>query len=85
MRHPTRVLLLSLACSTALSAQAAQASGPINVPPGDLAAALNTLARQSDTQLVYRADELKGRRTAGVQGAEVLHQLQPILHGQEGY
>ena len=82
MRHPSRVLLLSLACTTALAAQAGNASGPINVPPGDLAAALNTLARQSDTQLVYRADELKGRRTAGVQGAASTDQaLQQLLHG----
>ena len=82
MRHPSRVLLLSLACTTALAAQAGNASGPINVPPGDLAAALNALARQSDTQLVYRADELKGRRTAGVQGAASTDQaLQQLLHG----
>ncbi|KAF1697113.1 TonB-dependent receptor [Pseudoxanthomonas koreensis] len=82
MRHPSRVLLLTLACSAALAAQAAPASGPINVPAGDLAVALNTLARQSDTQLVYRADELKGRRTAGVQGADSADQaLQQLLHG----
>ena len=44
-KKPLRVLLLSLACSTALAAQA-QAATParINVPAGDLAGALNTLA-----------------------------------------
>ncbi len=82
MRHPSRVLLLTLACSAALAAQAAQAAGPINVPAGDLAAALNALARQSDTQLVYRADELRGRQTAGVQGAADTDQaLQQLLQG----
>ena len=85
MRHPSRVLLLTLACSAALAAQAAEAAaaaGPINLPAGDLAVALNTLARQSDTQLVYRADELKGRRTAGVQGAATPDQaLQQLLKG----
>jgi len=82
MRHPSRVLLLSLACTTALAAQASNASGPIDVPAGDLATALNTLARQSDTQLVYRADELKGHRTAGVQGAASTEQaLQQLLRG----
>ncbi|WP_024868878.1 TonB-dependent receptor [Pseudoxanthomonas suwonensis] len=82
MRHPSRVLLLTLACSAALAAQAAEAAGPINVPAGDLAAALNALARQSDTQLVYRADELRGRQTAGVQGAADTDQaLQQLLQG----
>jgi len=82
MRHTSRVLLLTLACSAALAAQAAEAAGPINVPAGDLAAALNALARQSDTQLVYRADELRGRQTAGVQGAADTDQaLQQLLQG----
>ncbi|WP_141455112.1 TonB-dependent receptor [Pseudoxanthomonas sp. z9] len=69
MRSSLRVLLLSLACSAALSAQA-QNSKPaqVNVPAGDLVAALDTLARQSGTQFVYRADQLKGLRTQGVQG-----------------
>ncbi len=70
MRHLSRVLLLTLACTAALSAQADSAiAAPINVPAGDLASALNSLAKQSDIQLIYRADELKGRRTAGVKGA----------------
>lgn len=85
MRHTSRVLLLTLACSAALAAQAAEAapaSGSINVPAGDLAVALNALARQSDTQLVYSANELKGRRTAGVQGAATPDQaLQQLLKG----
>jgi iron complex outermembrane receptor protein len=69
MRSSLRVLLLSLACSAALSAQA-QNSKPaqVNIPAGDLVAALDTLARQSGTQFVYRADQLKGLRTQGVQG-----------------
>ena len=49
MRTPrrSRLLLLSLACSAALSAQA-QASPPerVDVPAGDLATALDTYARQ---------------------------------------
>nr|WP_295375220.1 TonB-dependent receptor [Pseudoxanthomonas sp.] len=69
MRSSLRVLLLSLACSAALSAQA-QNSKPaqVNIPAGDLVAALDTLARQSGTQFVYRADQLKGLRTQGVHG-----------------
>ena len=63
MRYPMRVLLLSMACSAALSAQAQAAPGRIDLPAGELATALNTLAKQSGTQLVYRADQMKGRRT----------------------
>ena len=82
MRKPLRVLLLSLACSTALAAQAQAAPARIDVPAGDLASALNTLAKQSGTQLVYRADQLKGRRTAGVQGAASTDQaLDRLLQG----
>jgi outer membrane receptor protein involved in Fe transport len=69
MRRPFRVLLLSLACSASLAAQA-QASTPINIPAGDLVPALDSLARQSGAQFVYRADQLRGVRTSGVQGAK---------------
>ena len=82
MRHPSRVLLLTLACSVALAAQAQARSSTIDVPAGDLAAALNDLARQSGTQLVYRAEDLKGRRTAGVRGATSADQaLEQLLRG----
>ena len=71
MLRPFRVLLLSLACSAALAAQAqASAAVPINIPAGELVTALDTLARQSGAQFVYRADQLQGLRTPGVQGAK---------------
>ena len=70
MLRPFRVLLLSLACSAALATQAqASAALPINIPAGELVTALDTLARQSGAQFVYRADQLQGLRTSGVQGA----------------
>ncbi|MEZ5543648.1 MAG: TonB-dependent receptor [Lysobacteraceae bacterium] len=69
MSRPLRMLLLSLACSAALSAQAQTPPVSIDLPAGDLATALDTLARRSDMQLVYRADQLRGLHTAGVQGA----------------
>ena len=62
--RPLRVLLLSLACSAALAAHAqAPAGTPVGAPAidiraGDLATALDAYARQSGTQLVYRADAL---------------------------
>lgn len=74
LRRPFRMLLLSLACSVSLTALASQAqtptSAPINLPAGDLVAALDALARQSGAQFVYRADQLQGLRTSGVQGAK---------------
>ncbi len=82
MRYPMRVLLLSTACSVALAAQAQAAPGRIDLPAGDLTAALNTLAKQSGTQMVYRSDQLKGRRTSGVQGAATTDQaLDRLLQG----
>ena len=64
--RPLRVLFLSLACSAALAAQAQGIR--IDIPAGDLASALDAYGRQTGTQLVYRADLLKGARTRGAQG-----------------
>ncbi|TKR34010.1 TonB-dependent receptor [Luteimonas gilva] len=62
-----RVLLLALACSASLAAQAQ--TRRIDIPAGDLIGALDALAKRSGVQFVYRADQLKGLRTPGVQGA----------------
>ncbi len=64
--RPLRVLFLTLACSAALAAQAQGVR--IDIPAGDLATALDAYVRQTGTQLVYRADQLKGARTRGVVG-----------------
>ena len=67
--RPLRVLILSLACSVALAANAqSPAAARVDIPAGDLAQALDAYARQSGTQLVYRADQLKGARTTGTHG-----------------
>ena len=67
--RPLRLLLLSLACSAALAAQAQEpAAATIDIPAGSLASALDALARQSGVQLVYRADQLRDARTGGVRG-----------------
>ena len=58
-----------MACLVSLSAQAQAAPvGQINVPASDLVTALDALAKQSGAQFIYRADQLKGLRTKGVQG-----------------
>ena len=70
MRRPFRVLLLSLACSASLAAQA-QASTPINIPAGDLVPALDSLARQSGAMNAAMAESIRftpralARRIAG--------------------
>ena len=78
--RPLRVLLLSLACSAALAAQAQTAR--LDIPAGDLASALDAYARQTGTQLVYRADQLKGARSAGLSGQAASPQsLDALLKG----
>ncbi|WP_417474829.1 TonB-dependent receptor domain-containing protein [Luteimonas mephitis] len=63
------MLPIAAACLLAMSAYAqAEPARPINIPASDLAAALDSLAKQSGTQLIYRADQLRGKRTRGVQG-----------------
>ncbi|QNH10881.1 TonB-dependent receptor [Xanthomonas sp. SI] len=88
MRYPMRVLLLSMACATACAAQAqsaadGQAAGTqLNIPAGPLRAALEALARQSGAQLIYRADQLDGARSAGAHGQlDTAQALQRVLHG----
>ena len=61
-------------------------SGPVladtrnfDIPAGDLKAALDTYIRQSGTQLIYRVDDVRGKKTRGVHGVldseEALNQL----------
>lgn len=79
--RPLRVLLLSLACSAALAAQA-QTATRLDIPAGDLAGALDAYARQTGTQLVYRADQLKGARSTGLSGQAASPQsLDALLKG----
>jgi iron complex outermembrane recepter protein len=60
-----------VACACVLSAlTCALADSPhrIDIPAGDLRAALDLLARQSGVEFVYSADQLEGLRTQGVHG-----------------
>ncbi|MGJ4731214.1 STN domain-containing protein, partial [Luteimonas sp. SDU101] len=80
--RPLRVLLLSLACSAALAAHAQAPAGvPVDVPAGELAAALEAYARQSGVELVYRSDQMRGVRTAGVRGLPPSQALERLLRG----
>jgi outer membrane receptor protein involved in Fe transport len=55
-------------CAMALATTAAAQSRPFDVPAGDLQAALDTYARQSGVQLLYRVDLVKGVGTKGARG-----------------
>lgn len=59
--------LIAVACSIALPL-CAQDALPLEVPAGDIVAALNSLAKQANVELVFQAEKLKGIRTPGVNG-----------------
>ena len=82
--RPLRALLLSLACSAALVAQA-QAATRIDIPAGDLAAARAAYARQSGVQLVYRADQLQGARSPGLSSDAASPQALDALLAGSGF
>ena len=60
---------IALACSV-VGATSALAAAPrqIDVAPGDLVTAIESLSRQADVEIVYQSEQLKGLRTAGVKG-----------------
>jgi iron complex outermembrane receptor protein len=64
-----RSAMVVFAWSTSIAALAvANPPGSINVPAGDLATALDSLARQANISVVYQAPQLAGLRTGGVHG-----------------
>lgn len=72
-------LLLLLALSGAAHADEVRS---ISVPPGDLTAALESLAKQAGIELIYHSDELKGMRTNGVKGTLSARQaVEKLLEG----
>ncbi|MBS0214121.1 MAG: TonB-dependent receptor [Proteobacteria bacterium] len=82
--RPLRTVLLSLACSLALAAQA-QTAARLEIPAGDLATALDAYARQSGAQLVYRADQLKGAHSPGVHDQPASPQALDALLAGSGF
>jgi outer membrane receptor protein involved in Fe transport len=64
-----RTALIVIALTISISANAiADSPKPVNVPAGDLTAALELLQKQSGVEIVYRPELLKGVRTGGVKG-----------------
>ena len=74
MQNQTRRRAASfVVCSMAFVSLAfAEDVKPIHIPPGQLAAALETLARQSGTEIVYVSAQVAAIRTSGVGPASAL-------------
>lgn len=66
IRNVRRALALALTV-VSLAGQAAETMA-VDIPSGDLATALEAYAKQTGIELLFRADQLKGLRTQGVQG-----------------
>src|ERR1700723_494150 len=71
------------ACSIAFASLAfAEDLRPIHIPPGDLVTALETLARQSGTEIVYISAQVGSQHTRGVSGTlSARAALQTLLKG----
>lgn len=63
----TRAVVAAAALLLCLAAQA-QNARPIDIPAGELKAALDAYAAQTGQQLVYRVDDVKGLRSNGAKG-----------------
>jgi outer membrane receptor protein involved in Fe transport len=75
-------MVLAIACALPAAAFAQTAAQRVDVPAGDMAGALDSLAHQTGAQFIYDADQLKGLRTAGVHGTLTTRQaLDRVLQG----
>jgi iron complex outermembrane receptor protein len=64
-----RATIAALLAGLSISAHAvADTARAINVPAGDLVAALESLAKQAEIEIVYQAEQLRGIHTGGVSG-----------------
>lgn len=73
--------LATTTCIVALAAPVAAQTREFNVPAGSLRTALDTFARQSGRQVIYR-DDVKSARSPGVRGARTAEEaLNAILAG----
>ena len=77
--------LLMLACMLPALAVAQQQTAEIDIPAGNLVAALDTLAHQTGVQFVYSADQLAGLRTRGTHGRSSAQQALADLLAGTGY
>lgn len=69
-------------CIAALATPAMAQAVEFSIPGGSLKTALDTYARQSGKQVIYKADEVRAARSPGAQGRQSAEQaLQALLSG----
>ncbi|MGB5938978.1 MAG: TonB-dependent receptor [Rhodanobacter sp.] len=84
--HFIRATALALACSWSIAAFAQTGTRKqIDIPSGDLIAALRTLTEQSGAEFIYREDQLAGLRTNGARGALTAEQALSKLLQASGH
>jgi iron complex outermembrane recepter protein len=79
-----RFLSLAILCMLSIGTRAVAEDPrqPISIPAGDLGTALQSLARQSGTEIVYRPEQVSGLKTGGVNGTlSTREALERLLKG----
>lgn len=71
--------------ATPVTAQAATQTRNFNVPAGSLRAALDTFARQSGSQVIFRGDEIGAARSPGVRGVRTAEDALNLLLAGTGF
>jgi len=81
--RPLRIVVITMACALLLVTNASSTDSKIvNVVAGDLADALESLAKQCGVNLIYASAQLQGLKTAGVRGSlEPLQAFRKLLEG----
>lgn len=77
--------LATTTCLVALASPAAAQTREFNIPAGSLRSALDTFARQSGRQVIYRGDEVRSTRSPGVRGAHTAEEALDALLAGTGF
>lgn len=92
MPHEGGIMIRTLAaalttttCMVALASPAAAQTREFNIPASSLRAALDTFARQSGRQVIYRGDEVRSTRSPGVRGARTAEEALDALLAGTGF
>lgn len=74
--------LVASVCVVAMAAPACAQTSEYRIPAGSLKSTLDAFARQSGRQIIYKADEIRGVRSPGVEGARTAEAaLDALLQG----
>jgi iron complex outermembrane receptor protein len=76
--------LLGALCAMAVCTIAQAQNQEMNIPAGELSAGLNQYASQTGVQLLYSADDVKGKSTGGLRGSYTQEQALSILLAGSG-